>query len=211
MTSLDRSQLATAPRTTLVATAVRHLSLAYDPRSGEEARINGGRFDPPDSFPALYLCETRPCAVAELTRLGMRHVVGVEGVLPRVIYRYELQLDRVLDLTDEEVRDHLGVSVQDLTGEDWSLCQTIGTEAHAVGDQAIRTFSATGVDTWSSSPSSWAQASSAWTSSSVGKRSPTSEHGRPRRCRSHAGSVPRRARRSCTWAHRCQSRVLASA
>lgn len=128
-------------------TAVRHLSPAYDPRSGEGARLHGGRFNPPDRFPTLYLCETRPCAVAELTRLGTRHVVGVEGLHPRVLYRYELRLDQVLDLTDPQVREHIGVSVADLTGDDWSLCQTIGTDAHDAGDQAIRTYSATDVDT----------------------------------------------------------------
>lgn len=147
MSPLDRTKLATASRVELSTTAVRHLSPNYDPRSGEGARLNGGRFNPPDSFPTLYMCETRPCAVAELTRLGTRQVVGVEGLLPRVLYRYELDLDSVLDLTDHQVREHIGVSVADLVGEDWSLCQALGTEAHAAGDQAIRTYSATDVDT----------------------------------------------------------------
>jgi RES domain-containing protein len=147
LSPLDRAKLATAPRTALSTTAVRHLSPKYDPRSGEGARLNGGRFNPPDSFPTLYLCETRPCAIAELTRLGTRQVVGVEGLLPRVLYRYELDLDQVLDLTDQQVREHIRVAMADLTGEDWSLCQAIGTDAHAAGDQAIRTYSATDVDT----------------------------------------------------------------
>jgi RES domain-containing protein len=85
--------------------------------------------------------------VAELTKLGTRHVVGVEDLLPRVLYRYGLELDRVLNLTDDQVREHIGITVANLTGDDWGLCQAIGTEAHAAGDQAIRTYSATGVDT----------------------------------------------------------------
>lgn len=72
MSPLDGAKLATAPRIALSTTAVRHLSPNYDPRSGEGARLSGGRSNPPDSFPALYLCETRPCAVTELTRLGRR-------------------------------------------------------------------------------------------------------------------------------------------
>lgn len=56
-------------------------------------------------------------------------------------------LDSVLDLTDRQVREHIGVSVPDLIGEDWGLCQTIGTNAHAAGDEAIRIYSATDVDT----------------------------------------------------------------
>jgi hypothetical protein len=35
---------------------------------------------------------------------------------------------------------------RDLIGDDWSLCQAIGTESHDSGDQGVRSFSATGVD-----------------------------------------------------------------
>lgn len=147
MTLLDRSRFSTAPRIAVATTALRNQSPRFDPRSGEGARLNGGRFNPANSFPTLYLCETRACAVAELTRQGLRHVVGVEGLLPRVLYRYDLDLSRVVDMTDVAVREHVGVSRADLVGDDWSLCQQIGTEAHAHGDQAIRSFSATGVDT----------------------------------------------------------------
>jgi RES domain-containing protein len=145
--ALDRTRVTTASRVPHVATVYRNQSPRYDPRSGEGARINGGRFTPSNSFPTLYLCDTRPCVVAELTRQGARHVVGVEGLLPRVLYRYQLDLHRILDLTDERLRDHLGITERDLTGDDWSVCQQIGAEAHATGDQAIRTLSATGVDT----------------------------------------------------------------
>ncbi len=145
--TLDRTGIATSPRVAHAATAFRNQSPRYDPRSGEGARINGGRYNPPGSFPALYLCETRPCVVAELTRQGTRHVVGVEGLLPRVLYRYELDLHRVLDLTDTDTRTHLGITRDELVADDWTVCQQLGTEAHAVGDQGIRTYSATGVDT----------------------------------------------------------------
>jgi RES domain-containing protein len=145
--ALDQARIATAPRMARTGSAYRNQSPRYDPRSGEGARLHGGRFNPPGSFSTLYLCETRPCAVAELTRQGTRHVVGIEGLLPRVLYRYELDLHRVLDLTDEQTRQHVGLTEDVLTGDDWSLCQQLGTEAYTSGDQAIRTFSATGVDT----------------------------------------------------------------
>ena len=145
--AFDRARITTAPRVARAGSAYRNQSPRYDPRSGEGARLHGGRFNPPGSFPTLYLCETRPCAVAELTRQGTRHVVGVEGLLPRVLYRYELDLHRVLDLTDEQTRQQVGLTEDVLTGDDWSLCQQLGAEAYASGDQAIRTFSATGVDT----------------------------------------------------------------
>lgn len=144
---LDRARIATVPRVVHAGTAYRNQSPRYDPRSGEGARLNGGRFNPPGSFPTLYLCETRPCVVAELTRQGPRHLVGVEGLLPRVLYRYELDLHRALDLTDPDIRSLLGITVDELVADDWMQCQELGTEAHALGDQGIRTYSATGVDT----------------------------------------------------------------
>jgi RES domain-containing protein len=144
--ALHAARVATAPRSSFAGTLYRHQAPQYDPRSGEGARINGGRFNPPDSFPVLYLCETRPCAVAEFRRLARIHLVGIEGFLPRVLYQYELDLDRVLDLTDADTREQLSISITELTDDDWSLCQTIGTESHASGDQAILAPSATGVD-----------------------------------------------------------------
>ena len=44
----------------------------------------------------LYICKSRLCAVAELKRLGERQALGVEGLLPRALYRYEIELDRIL-------------------------------------------------------------------------------------------------------------------
>lgn len=79
MSLRDRTKLETASRVPLSTTAVRHLSPKCDPRSGEGARPYGDRCNPPDSFPALYVGETRPWALAELARLGTRQVVGVGG------------------------------------------------------------------------------------------------------------------------------------
>ncbi len=116
------------------------------PLSGEGARIHGGRFNPPDSFPVLYLCTSRSCAVAELRYRGQRLVIGVQGLLPRVLYRYEVSLDRVLDLTSGETLDHLGVTTAQITATDVAIPCHIGEAAHATGAQAIRGPSATGVD-----------------------------------------------------------------
>lgn len=124
----------------------RHLSPRRDPLSGEGARIHGGRFNPAGSFPVIYICLTRPCAVAELRRLGQRQAIGVEGLLPRYLYRYDVRLDRVLDLTNAGVRDEVGLSLDVLTGPDWAACQDLGTTAHALGIQAILSPSAAGVD-----------------------------------------------------------------
>lgn len=118
----------------------------HDPLSGEGARIHGGRFNPPDSFPVLYLCATRACAVAELRLRGERLVIGVEGLLPRALYRYDVSLDQVLDLTSSETLDHLGITTAQIVGADVTIPCQIGESAHATGSQAIRAPSATGVD-----------------------------------------------------------------
>ena len=124
----------------------RHLSPRHDPLSGEGARLHGGRFNPAGSFPVLYICRTRPCVVAELRRFGERQAIGVEGLLPRHLHRYDIRLDRVLDLTDVAVRREVGFSLEVLTGPDWAACQDLGATAHALGVQAILSPSAAGVD-----------------------------------------------------------------
>lgn len=73
-------------------------------------------------------------------------MVGIEGLLPRSVYRYELRLTRVLDLTDPAVLDHLETTTAQLVCLYWGPCQRLGSAAYAIGDQAIRSPSATGVD-----------------------------------------------------------------
>ncbi len=130
---IDAGRVATAPLSSFTGQGWRHLAPRYDWLSGEGSRIHGGRFNPPGSFPVLYLCESRPCAVAELQRLGQRQAIGVEGLLPRVLYRYEIALDRVLDLTDDQVCTHVGLGQDVLTGPDWTTCQELGSTLHALG------------------------------------------------------------------------------
>lgn len=144
--AVDPTRLATAALSDFFGEGWRHLSPRHDPLSGEGARLNGGRFNAPDSFPVLYIGRTRPCAVAELQRLGDRHAVGAEGLLPRQLYRYDIRLERVLDLTDAEVRSEVGVGLEVLTGPDWTACQELGATTHALSGQAILSPSAAGVD-----------------------------------------------------------------
>ena len=142
---IDAARVAAAPLTKFAGQGWRHLSPHYDPLSGEGARLHGGRFNSPGSFPVLYLCESRPCAVAELRRLGERQAIGIAGLLPRTLYRYEVVLDRVLDLTDEAVRAEVGIGSEILIGPDWTACQELGSILHALGAQGVSSPSATGV------------------------------------------------------------------
>lgn len=106
----------------------------------------GGRFNPPDSFAVLYVCSTAGCAAAEFMRSGRAQPIGPSGLLPRSLYRYEIQLSGVLDLTDPATLDHLEVSRSAMIDDDLTLTRQIGEIAHQSSYQAIRNASATGVD-----------------------------------------------------------------
>jgi RES domain-containing protein len=146
MPALDARSLGRLPRKSLRANAFRNQAAGFDPRSGEGARRQGGRFNPPRSFPVLYLCLSRPCVVAELTKQAERQSVRVEDLLPRELWRVSVDLDGVLDLTDSEITGPLGIADDDLVREDHRLTQEIGEAAYEHHFQAIRSWSATGVD-----------------------------------------------------------------
>lgn len=76
MPSVELRRLATVDRSSLTVVGYRNRTPGFDPKSGEGARRFGGRFNPPKSFPVVYLCLTRPCVKAELTRQAERQGIG---------------------------------------------------------------------------------------------------------------------------------------
>lgn len=130
----------------LSVTAYRNQAGGWDPRSGEGARRRGGRFNPPHSFPVLYLCLTRPCVVAELTRQAERQGLTVGDLLPRELWQLSADLAKVLDLTDPSTLTALDINADDLSRDDLRFTQELGEAAHDHGFNGIRTPSATGVD-----------------------------------------------------------------
>lgn len=77
--------------------------------------------------------------------MGERQAIGVEGLLPRYLFRYDIRLDGTLDLTAEDVRAAIGLGGDRLTGPDWTVWQELGMIARALGVQAVLAPSATGV------------------------------------------------------------------
>ena len=146
MSAFDSRALGRLSGSALDAVAYRNQSSGFDPRSSDGARRLGGRFNPPHSFPVLYLCTSRPCVVAELTRQAERQSLSVEDLLPRELWEITVALNKLLDLTDATTRDALGLAPTDLIRDDHSYTQDIGEAAHEHGFQAVRAPSATGVD-----------------------------------------------------------------
>lgn len=146
MPLFDRGLLGQVPAVSLSVVTYRNQAKGFDPRSGDGARRLGGRFNPPGSFPVLYLCLTRPCVVAELTRQAERQGLSVDALLPRELFEISVALDKVLDLTDTPTLDALGIAPPDLVREDHGFTRELGEAAHGHGFQAVRSPSATGVD-----------------------------------------------------------------
>ena len=88
----------------LSATAFRHVAAGADPRSGLGAKIHGGRWNPPDSWPTIYLGFSEATVRAEWARAASRQGLTLEDFLPRDLYAFDLELAEVLDLRDPAAR-----------------------------------------------------------------------------------------------------------
>lgn len=146
MPPFEPHKLARLAGSALSLSGYRNQAPGFDPRSGDGARRAGGRFNRPDSFPVVYLCTTRPCVVAELTRQARRQGLEVDDLLPRELWVVSAPLTKVLDLTDAETLQTIGVERGELIRDDLQLTHQIGELAHEHGFQAIRSVSVTGVD-----------------------------------------------------------------
>lgn len=146
MASFDPSKLGKLSGQALSLSGYRNQASGFDPRSGEGARRAGGRFNRPHSYPVVYLCTTRPCVVAELTRQARRQGLEVEDLLPRELWSVSADLTKVLDLTGDETLRAIGVEPDELTRDDLRFTQEIGEAAYEHRFQAIRSVSVTGVD-----------------------------------------------------------------
>lgn len=146
MATFDPAQLNRVDLIGFAGVGYRSQTPGFAPRSGEGARRFGGRFNPPRSYPVIYLCLTRACVVAELTRLAERQSIQPVDLLPRELWSVETSLDQVIDLTDVATLDATGLAAADLIRPDHAFTQQIGEAAHERGIQAIRSPSATGVD-----------------------------------------------------------------
>ena len=146
MAQFEASKLAKLAGSALSVAGYRNRASGFDPRSGDGARRFGGRFNPPHSFPVIYLCTSRPCVVAELTRQADRQGLAIDDLMPRELWRITVELLKVLDLTHRGTLEALDIDPADLLRDDHQLTNEIGEAAQEHRFQAIRSASVTGVD-----------------------------------------------------------------
>lgn len=139
--ALDRAHvraLDRLPRTGFEGRVYRHLAPGYGPLSSEGARIHGGRWNPPDSFPALYTALEPAISLAELARAARLQGLRPSDLVPRILVSYDVRLSRVLDLTDPAVLDGLGLHAEELVADDLRHSRAIGAAARFAGFEALR-------------------------------------------------------------------------
>lgn len=132
------------PAAAFAGRAFRHQAAQYDPLSGRGARINGGRWNPPDSFSVLYLALDEATVALEFLRHAARHGRKVADFLPRTLYGYDLALQDILDLRDDSARRAVGLTVADIRADDLRACERVGEAAQHAGSEGILAPSAAG-------------------------------------------------------------------
>ena len=97
--------------------------------SGIGAAKAGGRWNPVAAFAAVYLSTTPQTATAETFAGNRYYSIPFYEALPRVLVAVDVDLPRVLDMTDPRVRRALGLSITRLFSIDWRAEQNAGREA----------------------------------------------------------------------------------
>ncbi len=97
----------------------------------------GGRYNAPGEFGALYLSKTQPGCAAEITRRPAHPTKYVVG-------KIQVKLGKVCDLTDQNLLRKLGITRNQLTGDDWAETQALGDLIRDAGFEGIIVPSAAG-------------------------------------------------------------------
>lgn len=105
----------------------RNVPLLYSTKrdilSTERTKERGGRYNFKAQFDALYLsCDPLTC-LEESTHAGTASGFDLAGRFPRVVASVEINLSKVLDLTNYKVRRSIGISKSILIKTNWELIQ----------------------------------------------------------------------------------------
>ena len=116
-----------------------------DPLTTEGSRKQGGRYNPPTEFGALYSSLERDTAIAEVARGLKRRGVEPTSYPEGVYWSFQLsiELEAVLDLTDPDVLKEVNIDQKELLGDDIQFTRKLSSKARAEGYQALLVLSVT--------------------------------------------------------------------
>ena len=137
---VSRTRLATVEPRPFRGLAYRVIGSRFlaSPLVSAGSRVRGGRFNPPGEFEVLYAALSVDTALAErdgllLTAAGIK---AARAVRTSVLLKISCRLSAVLDLTDERIRQRLGLSLGDLLGP-WVPWNVLPPDREPRGPQSV--------------------------------------------------------------------------
>jgi RES domain-containing protein len=91
---------------------------------------------------ALYFADSEPTAWAEWYRALAEAALPPQQALPRDLWRWEISLSRVADLSDETRLNRVGLPPLRPTRTQWPDFQAVGEQLHAAGWAGLLSASA---------------------------------------------------------------------
>jgi len=101
----------------------------HDLLTGVGSKTAGARWNPPKSFPTVYVSLDPHTALDEVLSNFRYYKIPIECAMPRVMVSVSVRLGRVLNLIDGKTRTALGVSERRMLDEPWREKQKAGREA----------------------------------------------------------------------------------
>ncbi|HEV8650482.1 MAG TPA: RES domain-containing protein [Actinomycetes bacterium] len=126
--------------------AYRHTSRGRDPLSGVGARLFGGRWNPRDVFPTIYLAQPLATCIGEFDRLAVANSIDPLAMLkrPHELHTVTATDLQILDLREEKSLSYVGLAPEDIADDDRTACQAVGHAAWFLQMSGVVAPSATG-------------------------------------------------------------------
>ena len=135
-------RVAAAAAVNVSGTFYRHAAPRRDAFSGGA----GGRWGA--NFPVIYLGRPEHSIIVEAYRHLVEEAgVPAEFVKPRIEYTVAVNVEHILDLTDLEAVDAVGLTEADLRSDvdDYGACQAVAAAAHQLKYHGVLALSASGL------------------------------------------------------------------